>query len=126
MALLAAGVIVLSQPILLIIGGMVFAVILDGGTRLLGRVLPLGESLERLARGDLPARAVAITFDDGYADNRTIAMPILQALGLPHRVALACTGVVFLAGAKLLDSVKPKPAAVVMGPHPAAQRRRHG
>ena len=41
MALLVAGVIVLSQPILLIIGGMVFAVILDGGTRLLGRVLPI-------------------------------------------------------------------------------------
>ena len=42
MALLAAGFIVLSQPILLIIGGMVFAVMLDGGTRLLGRVLPIG------------------------------------------------------------------------------------
>ena len=42
MALLVVGVIVLSQPILLIIGGMVFAVILDGGTRLLGRVLPIG------------------------------------------------------------------------------------
>ena len=41
MALLAAGVIVLSQPILLIIGGMVFAVVLDGGTRLLGRVLSI-------------------------------------------------------------------------------------
>src|SRR5262245_55755938 len=41
MALLAAGVIVLSQPILLIIGGMVFAVVLDGGTRLLGRILPI-------------------------------------------------------------------------------------
>ena len=42
MALLVVGVIVLAQPILLIIGGMVFAVILDGGTRLLGRVLPIG------------------------------------------------------------------------------------
>ena len=42
MALLIAGVIVLAQPILLIVGGMVFAVILDGGTRLLGRVLPIG------------------------------------------------------------------------------------
>jgi predicted PurR-regulated permease PerM len=41
MALLIAGVIVLAQPILLIIGGMMFAVILDGGARLLGRVLPL-------------------------------------------------------------------------------------
>lgn len=42
MALLVAGVIVLSQPILLIIGGMVFAVILDGGARLLGRFIPIG------------------------------------------------------------------------------------
>lgn len=42
MALAIVGVIVLAQPILLIIGGMIFAVILDGGTRLLGRVLPIG------------------------------------------------------------------------------------
>jgi predicted PurR-regulated permease PerM len=31
----------LSQPILLIIGGLVFAAMLDGGARLLGRVLPI-------------------------------------------------------------------------------------
>ncbi len=42
MALLVVGVIVLAQPILLIVGGLVFAAILDGGTRLLGRVLPIG------------------------------------------------------------------------------------
>lgn len=42
MALAIVGVIVLSQPILLIIGGMIFSVILDGGTRLLGRILPIG------------------------------------------------------------------------------------
>jgi len=42
MVLFVVGCIVLAQPILLIIGGMVFAVILDGGTRLLGRVLPIG------------------------------------------------------------------------------------
>ena len=42
MALAIVGVIVLAQPIMLIIGGLVFAVILDGGTRLLGRVLPIG------------------------------------------------------------------------------------
>jgi predicted PurR-regulated permease PerM len=41
MALAIVGVIVLAQPLLLILGGMVFAVILDGGTRLLGRVLPI-------------------------------------------------------------------------------------
>jgi predicted PurR-regulated permease PerM len=44
MALFIVGVIVLAQPILLIIGGLVFAVILDGGTRLLGRILPIGRS----------------------------------------------------------------------------------
>jgi predicted PurR-regulated permease PerM len=40
-ALLIAGVIFLAHPLLLIIGGMVLAVVLDGGTRLLGRVLPI-------------------------------------------------------------------------------------
>lgn len=38
-------------------------------------------------------------------------------------LALACTGVVFLAGAKLLDSVKPKPA-ITMGPFAPTLRRR--
>ena len=42
MALAIVGVIVLAQPIMLIIGGLVFAVILDGGARLLGRLLPIG------------------------------------------------------------------------------------
>ena len=42
MALLVVGIVVLAQPIMLIIGGLVFAVILDGGTRLLGRILPIG------------------------------------------------------------------------------------
>jgi predicted PurR-regulated permease PerM len=41
MALLVAGVIFLSQPLLLIIGGAIFAVFLDGGVRLLGRFLPI-------------------------------------------------------------------------------------
>ena len=40
-ALAIVGVIVLAQPLLLIIGGAIFAVFLDGGVRLLGRVLPI-------------------------------------------------------------------------------------
>jgi predicted PurR-regulated permease PerM len=40
-ALALAGVIFLAQPLLLIVGGAVFAVFLDGGTRLLGRWLPI-------------------------------------------------------------------------------------
>jgi len=41
MALAIIGVIVLGQPLLLIVGGAIFAVFLDGGVRLLGRYLPI-------------------------------------------------------------------------------------
>lgn len=41
-----------------------------------------------------------------------------------YALALACTGVVFLAGGKLLDSVRPQPAVVAIGPYAAATRRR--
>ncbi len=45
-------------------------------------VIRLAEAVRRLERGDLPARAVAITFDDGFADNVTQALPVLRELGL--------------------------------------------
>ena len=41
MALAIAAVIVLGQPLLLIVGGAIFAVFLDGGVRILGRYLPI-------------------------------------------------------------------------------------
>ena len=41
MALVIVGVIVLAQSLLLIVGGAIFAVFLDGGTRFLGRWLPI-------------------------------------------------------------------------------------
>ncbi|MBA4282489.1 polysaccharide deacetylase family protein, partial [Ralstonia sp.] len=62
------------------------------------RVLPLEAAVERLRAGDLPARAMAITFDDGYADNHDVALPILQATGLSATFFVA-TG--FLNGGRM-------------------------
>ena len=45
-------------------------------------VLPLEQAVEQLFEGRIPARALAITFDDGYADNEQLAAPILRKLGL--------------------------------------------
>ena len=42
---LAALVVVLSQPLLVIFGGIVFAALVDGGARLLGRVLHVRRSV---------------------------------------------------------------------------------
>ena len=39
-------------------------------------------------------------------------------------LAIACTGVVFIAGGKLLDSVKPAEPALVAGPYRAPIKRR--
>jgi peptidoglycan/xylan/chitin deacetylase (PgdA/CDA1 family) len=63
-------------------------------------VLPLPEAVERLRTCSLPARAAAITFDDGYADNYTIALPILQRLQLPATFFIA-TG--FLDGGRMFN-----------------------
>jgi peptidoglycan/xylan/chitin deacetylase (PgdA/CDA1 family) len=52
-------------------------------------VLPLREAVARLRGGTLPARAVCITFDDGYANNFTVALPILKARSLPATVFVA-------------------------------------
>ena len=41
LALAIVGIVVLAQPLLLIVGGTIFAVFLDGGVRFLGRYLPI-------------------------------------------------------------------------------------
>jgi peptidoglycan/xylan/chitin deacetylase (PgdA/CDA1 family) len=61
-------------------------------------VLPLHEAARRMREGTLPARAAAITFDDGYADNAEVAMPILQRHGLSATFFVA-TG--FLDGGRM-------------------------
>ncbi len=63
-------------------------------------VLPLDEAANALAQGKLPRRALAITFDDGYADNYTRAAPILKRLGL-HATFYVATG--FLDGGLMFN-----------------------
>jgi len=62
------------------------------------RVLPLDEAAQQLAAGCLPARAAAITFDDGYEDNDSVARPLLQRHGLTATFFIA-TG--FLDGGRM-------------------------
>lgn len=64
------------------------------------QVLPLGQAVQRLERGTLPPRALAITFDDGYADNHDVALPILQRHGLSACFFIA-TG--FLDGGRMFN-----------------------
>jgi peptidoglycan/xylan/chitin deacetylase (PgdA/CDA1 family) len=90
------------------------------------RVLRLEEAVEHLERDDLPPRAVCITFDDGYANNQTIAAPILKRHGLTATFFIA-TG--FLDGGRMwndsiIESVRAAPGAILdldfigLGRHP--------
>lgn len=83
--------------------GESYAEVFDQQMKLLSkyfRVMPLGDAIESLCRGKLTFRAACITFDDGYADNAEIALPILQK----HRICatfFVATG--FLDGGRMFN-----------------------
>jgi peptidoglycan/xylan/chitin deacetylase (PgdA/CDA1 family) len=64
------------------------------------RILPPAEACERLVAGALPSRAAVITFDDGYRDNFTVALPILRRHGASAAFFVA-TG--FLGGGTMFN-----------------------
>lgn len=53
------------------------------------RVVSLSQLTDSLARGGHPGSVVALTFDDGYADNAEAAFPLLKKHGLPATFYLA-------------------------------------
>lgn len=52
-------------------------------------VLPLADAVHRLADGTLPPAAASLTLDDGYADNLTRLLPLLEKHGVPATIFVA-------------------------------------
>jgi peptidoglycan/xylan/chitin deacetylase (PgdA/CDA1 family) len=96
------------------------------------RVVPLDVLVDAVSAGRrLPPRAVAITFDDGYADNHRLAAPVLRALGLPATVYVATgpldgQGPLWMAAVRALVAHASGPELVVPGTEPVALGSRSG
>jgi peptidoglycan/xylan/chitin deacetylase (PgdA/CDA1 family) len=56
-------------------------------------IVPVDQAIEALARGALRRPTACLTFDDGYANNGTLAFPVLQRYAAPATIYLA-TGLI--------------------------------
>lgn len=55
--------------------------------------IAMGEACRRIAQGQpLPARALSVTFDDGYHDNLAQAQPVLERWGMPWTLYVTTGG----------------------------------
>jgi peptidoglycan/xylan/chitin deacetylase (PgdA/CDA1 family) len=89
-------------------------------------VIPLIDAVRHIHAGTLPPRAACITFDDGYADNAEVALPVLQRHGVTATFFVA-TG--FLDGGRMwndsvIEAIRRAPDDIVdatelgLGRHP--------
>jgi peptidoglycan/xylan/chitin deacetylase (PgdA/CDA1 family) len=76
-------------------------------------IVPLRDAVRRLREGTLPRRAVSITFDDGYADNLDVALPILKKHGAQATFFIA-TG--YLDGGRMWNDTIIEAVARARGP----------
>ncbi len=93
-------------------------------------VLPFDEALRRVYAGDLPPRAIALTFDDGFYDFCGAAWPVLREFAFPATVYLttyyalnnlpvfdpACRYLLWKGGGRTLDWPEILPEAVTLDP----------
>lgn len=96
--------------------GEVDAALFQRQLRLLQRFytpLPLSDAVRRLQDGSLPTRAACITFDDGYADNAQVALPLLQHHGL-HATFFIATG--YLDGGQMWNDTVVEAVRQAAGP----------
>jgi len=76
-------------------------------------ILPLPAAIQRLRSGALPARSLCITFDDGYADNCTVALPLLTQAGVRATFFVA-TG--YLGGGRMWNDTVIEAVRAARGP----------
>lgn len=89
MACAIALVVLLVQPLLIIFAGLVFAALLDGGVRLLGRVLPIGRSWRLLI---VCLLTIALLFGTFYLAGVQITAQVQQLRSTVETQALRVSG----------------------------------
>ena len=86
-------------------------------------IIPLRQAIELAQQGRLPAASLSLTFDDGYADNFTCALPVLERHGA-HATFFIASG--FLDGGRmfndtLIETARRVPTGEIVYPFTAGE-----